>query len=197
MKNDYAALSDDELIVRLRAGENGIMEYLLDKYKTLVRKSARVLYLEGGDQEDLLQEGMLGLFKAIQSYEPDREASFFTYAGQCINNQMYSAVTSSKRKKHTILNESIPLSDLEKKENTSDVLYVKDPENIILEQEAEEQLLARIREKLSPMENKVLVMFLAGMNYKEIGDQLGKNEKAIDNALQRIKTKVRSFREKQ
>lgn len=194
MKMNYDGIPDDELIVRLKNGESGIEDYLLDKYKTLVRKNARVLYLEGGDREDLLQEGMLGLFKAIHAYDPDREASFYTYASQCITHQMYSAVSSARRKKHTILNESISLSDIEEKENTAEAFYVNDPENIILEQEAETQLLEKIKKSLSPMENKVLSMFLEGMSYKEISQKLCKSDKSVDNALQRIKTKIRALK---
>lgn len=195
MKTDYNGFTDEELIRRLKSGETEIEDYLLEKYKTLVRKNARVLYLEGGDREDLLQEGMLGLFKAILAYDPDREASFYTFANQCITNQLYSAVASAKRKKHTILNESLSLSDIEDKENGVETSYVSDPENIILEKEAEDQLLEKIYNSLSPMENKVLSLFLEGMSYKEIGKRLGKTEKSVDNALQRIKNKVRACRE--
>ena len=109
----YDAYSDEELIQMLREGETPVAEYLMDKYKTLVRKKARALYLAGGDHEDLIQEGMLGLYKAIREYQPDKEASFQTFAGLCISRQMYSAVVSAQRKKHHPLNTSISLNELE------------------------------------------------------------------------------------
>lgn len=194
MKPDYSHLSDEDLILRLRNGETETENYLLEKYKALVRKNARVLYLDGGDKEDLLQEGMLGLFKAIRSFEPDRGASFFTYANQCIMNQMFSAVSSAKRKKHSILNESVPLSEIDDASQEAAFIYADGPEAFILEQEAEAQLRSRIEKALSPMENKVLAQYLQGMNYREIAEQTGKSEKSIDNALQRIRRKVKEVR---
>ena len=100
MVKDYDTCTDEELIARLRAGEREITDYLIDKYKSLVRTRARALYLVGGDHEDLIQEGMLGLFKAVRDYKPGKEASFATFAGLCIDRQMYSAVASSQRQKH-------------------------------------------------------------------------------------------------
>lgn len=194
MKPDYSHLSDEDLILRLKNGETETENYLLEKYKALVRKNARVLYLDGGDKEDLLQEGMLGLFKAIRSFEPDRGASFFTYANQCIMNQMFSAVSSAKRKKHSILNESVPLSEIDDASQEAAFIYADGPEAFILEQEAEAQLRSRIEKALSPMENKVLAQYLQGMNYREIAEQTGKSEKSIDNALQRIRRKVKEVR---
>lgn len=195
MRRDYGEFSDEELIGRLKEGDSQIENYLLDKYKTLVRKNARVLYLEGGDKEDLLQEGMTGLFKAIRSYEPDRGASFATYANQCISNQMFSAVTSAKRKKHSILNESVSIYEIKESGAESASLYADGPEEIILEREAADQLHARIKKALSPMENRVLEMYLQGMGYREIALRIGKTEKSIDNALQRIRSKVKTVRE--
>ena len=191
---DYSGISDEELIRRAGAGESEIENYLLDKYKTMVRKNARVLYLEGGDKEDLLQEGMLGLFKAIRSYEPGKGASFATYANQCITNQMFSAISAAKRKKHAILSESVSLSEIGEAAQEAAFAYAEDPEEIVIEREAEAQLKEQIRKTLSPMENRVLDHYLQGMNYREIAAKLGKPEKSIDNALQRIRTKVRAVR---
>lgn len=191
----YEEQTDEELIRRLRSGETEIEGYLCNKYKALVRKKARALYIEGGDSEDLLQEGMVGLFKAVRAYDENREASFFTFASQCITNQMYSAVSSSKRKKHSILNESLSLSEVADENSGHQAPYVSGPERMIIEKEDEDQLIKSIREKLSPMENKVLDLFLDGLSYKEIGQTLGKSEKSIDNALQRIKGKIREIRE--
>jgi len=193
----YEEQTDEELIRRLREGETGIEEYLCNKYKALVRKKARVLYIEGGDNEDLLQEGMLGLFKAVRAYDENREASFFTFASQCISNQMYSAVASAKRKKHSILTESLPLSELSDDHLGVQANLVKEPERMIIEKEDEDRLMRSIREKLSPLENKVLTLFLDGLSYKEIGQKLGKSDKSIDNALQRIKGKIRSLKDEE
>ena len=111
MVKDYDTCTDEELIARLRAGEREITDYLIDKYKSLVRTRARALYLVGGDHEDLIQEGMLGLFKAVRDYKPGKEASFATFAGLCIDRQMYSAVASSQRQKHQPLNSFVSLSE--------------------------------------------------------------------------------------
>ena len=104
MEKQYEALTDEELIEKLRAGESGVMDFLLEKYKYLVRKKANAVFLLGGDTDDLIQEGMIGLFKAIRDYRSDREASFFHFAELCINRQLYSAVEASNRKKHVPLN---------------------------------------------------------------------------------------------
>ena len=106
----YDHVSDEELIARLRAGESAVSDYLMEKYKGLVRKKARAMFLIGGDTDDLIQEGMIGLFKAIQDYQPDKEASFLTFARLCIDRQVYSAIQSSRRQKHQPLNSYISLS---------------------------------------------------------------------------------------
>ncbi len=193
----YEEQTDEELIKRLRGGETEIEEYLCNKYKALVRGKARALYIEGGDSEDLLQEGMLGLFKAVRAYDESREASFFTFASQCITNQMYSAVLSANRKKHSILNDSLPLSEIADESAGLSAPFVNGPERMIIEKEDEDRLIRRIREKLSPMENKVLILYLNGLSYREIGRKLNKSDKAIDNALQRIKGKIREIEDNQ
>lgn len=193
----YEEQTDEELIKRLRGGETEIEEYLCNKYKALVRGKARALYIEGGDSEDLLQEGMLGLFKAVRAYDESREASFFTFASQCITNQMYSAVLSANRKKHSILNESLPLSEIADENAGLSAPFVNGPERMIIEKEDEDRLIRKIREKLSPLENKVLILFLNGLSYREIGRKLNKSDKAIDNALQRIKGKIREIEDNQ
>lgn len=174
----------------LRGGEREIADYLMDKYKNLVRKKARALYLAGGDQEDLLQEGMLGLFKAVQEYQPEREAGFSTFASLCISNQMYKAVTSSQRRKHQPLNNSLSLSELEE-EHAWNLMTEVSPEEILLEQERSDHLNRRIEAVLSPFERQVLELYLGGYDYIRIGEQLHKPPKSVDNALQRIRKKVR------
>ena len=185
----FKGKSDEELIGLLRAGNRDVEDYLMNKYKNLVKNKARQLYLAGGDRDDLLQEGMWGLFKAIREYRPDREASFFTFAELCITRQMYSAIAASQAKKNSILNESLSLSDIHEMTGS----YEEGPEVVMLERENEKELQRRIRAKLSTLEGQVLDGYLSGMDYREIAEELGKPPKSIDNALQRIKTKIRNM----
>lgn len=189
MKN-YDGYTDEQLIEILRRGEREIADFLVDKYKNLVRKKARALYLAGGDHEDLLQEGMLGLFKAVQEYQPGKDASFYTFASACVSNQMYKAVTSSQRQKHQPLNNSLSLNELED-EKTWNLVTEDSPEKILLEQEQSEHISNRIAEVLSPFERHVLELYLEGDDYIKIGEKLHKSPKSVDNALQRIRRKVR------
>ena len=186
----YDHISDEELIGRLRAGESEISDYLMEKYKGLVRKKARALFLIGGDTDDLIQEGMIGLFKAVQDYQPDKEASFQTFARICIDRQVYSAIQSSRRQKHQPLNSYVSLSENGEETEFVDV-QAEDPETIIIDRENTENLQVQIKENLSVMENKVLECYLEGNDYNRIAQLLGKTPKSIDNALRRIRTKIR------
>lgn len=188
----YEKCTDEELIARLRAGEEEISDYLMEKYKGFVRKKARAMYLIGGETDDLIQEGMIGLFKAIQSYHPDREASFRTFAGMCIDRQLYSAIQNSNRQKHMPLNAYISLSE-EKESEELEASWWENPENIIIDQESTEILEQEIHKVLSPMENKVLEYYLKGYGYIQIAELMGKTPKSIDNALQRMRGKIRNF----
>lgn len=192
---DYGKYSDEELLSRFGKNKTDIMEYLLGKYKPLVRKKANALYLIGGDTDDLIQEGMIGLFKAVESFDVGRDTSFFHFAELCITRQMYSAVEASRRKKHAPLNSYVSLYD-EAGENgvrLADVLSEegeKNPERMFIDRETFLQDLEKLSENLSTMERQVLDGILEGLNYKQIAAKLGKSPKAIDNALQRIKRKV-------
>ena len=186
----YDNISDEELIARMRGGEKGIEDYLMEKYKGLVRQKARAMYLIGGDTDDLSQEGMIGLFKAVRDYQPDREASFVTFARMCIDRQLYSAIQNSNRQKHMPLNCYVSLSQ-EEEEASGLEQWVENPESIIIGQESMRDLQHKIYSSLSPMENKVLEHFLNGKSYVQIGEIMGKTPKSIDNALQRIRSKVR------
>lgn len=188
----YAKCTDEELIARLRSGEAEISDYLMEKYKGFVRKKARTMFLIGGETDDLLQEGMIGLFKAVQSYQPDKEASFQTFAGMCIDRQLYSAVQNSNRQKHKPLNSYISLSE-EQESNELEASWWENPENIIIDQESVKNLEQEIRRVLSPMENRVLEYYLKGYGYVRIAEMMGKTPKSIDNALQRIRGKIRNF----
>ena len=187
----YDHVSDEELIARLRAGESAVSDYLMEKYKGLVRKKARAMFLIGGDTDDLIQEGMIGLFKAIQDYQPDKEASFLTFARLCIDRQVYSAIHSSRRQKHQPLNSYISLSQNEEESELVDV-QAEDPESIIIDRENTLHLQEQIKENLSVLENKVLDCYLEGNDYNSIAQILGKSPKSIDNALRRIRSKIRS-----
>lgn len=191
----YSKYSDEELIQRLRAGETGIADYLIEKYKYLVRRKARAMFLIGGDTDDLIQEGMIGLFKAVRDYHPGKEASFVTFAQICIDRQIYSAVQSSNRQKHMPLNTYISLSQ-EDEESPLAQAWVETPEEIIIDRENTRALEDEIKSALSPMENTVLNYYLEGKSYADIGMLMDKNPKSVDNALRRIRTKIRNYLEK-
>ena len=198
---DYKACSDEEPIDRLRAGETDITEYLCDKYKDLVRKGARSMFILGGDTEDLIQEGMIGLFKAVRDYDSGRDASFFTFAELCINRQIYTAVQASRRKKHIPLNEAVSFySQGDNREEDGRLLLeeltdeaMPDPERLFLDKERWEELEKMIESSLSPFEKQVFDLYLTQMSTAQIARVLGKNEKSTDNALQRLKGKLRKI----
>ena len=193
----YEAFSDEELIEKLRQGENDITDYILEKYKPLVRKKTNAMYLIGGETEDLIQEGMIGLIKAIRDYRPDKDASFYHFAELCINRQLYSALEASNRKKHQPLNSYISLSDQDNQGAVAAELLVdqeRGPEQMVIEQELWEEYKKRLEQNLSKMENKVLQYYLDGNHYIQIAEIMGKSPKSIDNALQRIRQKIRQIK---
>ena len=189
MKN-YEEYTDEELVDRLHQGENEIMDYILEKYKPLVRKQTNALFLIGGENEDLIQEGMIGLFKAIRDYDDTKEATFFYFAQLCIKRQLASALEASNRKKHIPLNNYVSFSSDENDNGTALEATisqgVESPEQMVLEQ---------IRAKLSKMEKEVLNFYLEGYNYTQIAKIMEKTPKSIDNALQRIRQKIRGVLE--
>ena len=192
----YEAFSDEELIEKLRQGEDDITDYILEKYKPLVRKKTNAMYLIGGETEDLIQEGMIGLFKAIRDYKPDKDASFYHFAELCINRQLYSALEASNRKKHQPLNSYISLSEQEHPDAVAAELLVdkeSGPEQTVIEQEVWEEYKKRLAQNLSRMENQVLQYYLDGNHYIQIAEMMGKSPKSIDNALQRIRQKIRQM----
>ena len=198
--SDYYNCTDEELIDRLRAGETQIAEYLCDKYKNLVRKGARSMFILGGDTEDLIQEGMIGLFKAVRDFDSGRDASFFTFAELCINRQIYTAVQASRRKKHVPLNEAVSLYSQVDPTGEGEGRFLleelanddgQDPEKVVLDRERLEELEKVIEETLSPFEKQVYDLYLTQMSTSNIAKILGKNEKSTDNALQRLKAKLK------
>ncbi|MBD5463621.1 MAG: RNA polymerase sporulation sigma factor SigH [Lachnospiraceae bacterium] len=200
---DYEKCSDEELIVRLRDGESAITDYIMDKYKNLVRSKAKSMYILGADREDLIQEGMIGLFKAIRDYDTGRDASFFTFADLCVSRQMYTAVQAAGRQKHTPLNTYISLyanasenggaEGGEEWELIDSMLSQseRNPEELLIDRENVELLEKIIEKELSSFENQVLDLYLTGMKYSQIAKVLGRDDKSTDNALQRIKSKLR------
>ena len=201
MSKQYDGVSDEELIDRLRQGENGITDHLLDKYKNLVRSNAQTMYILGADNDDLIQEGMIGLFKAIRDYDSGRDASFFTFADLCISRQMYNAVQASQRQKHIPLNTYISLYaqvDKDSEEGQELGEMISSPtepslEEMVIGKETAKALEDQIAQELSEFENQVLDLHLTGMTYVQIAKVLGRDEKSTDNALQRVKTKVKKL----
>lgn len=200
MSGDYEQYSDEELIVRLRDGEERITDYIMDKYKNLVRSKAKSMYILGADREDLIQEGMIGLFKAIRDYDIGRDASFFTFADLCVSRQMYTAVQAAGRQKHAPLNTYISLyaNSSEKDEgeewemiNSLISKSERNPEELLIDRENVELIEKTIEKELSSFEKQVLDLYLTGMKYTQIARVLGKDDKSTDNALQRIKNKLK------
>ena len=200
--NEYKELSDEELIVRLRNGETKIVDYIMDKYKNLVRGKAKAMFLIGGDNDDLIQEGMIGLYKAIRDYNPDKGVVFMVFASLCINRQIMTAVTAYNRQKNAPLNTYISLDtpvtdELGEDAILSDVIASEDernPEELFIAKEQSGQLIARVFESLSKMERQILELYVEGMSYAEIAASLNKTTKAVDNAIQRIRNKINSIR---
>ncbi len=197
---EYGLCSDGELIDRLRRGEEPIMDYICDKYKNLVRSKAKSMFILGADNEDLIQEGMIGLFKAVRDFDSGRDASFRTFAELCISRQMYTAVQASKRQKHAPLNTYISLDGADASQDGQDGVELKElladraeqsPEELFLDKERVAYLEEKIDRELSDFERQVLDLYMTGMSYSEIARVLGRDEKATDNALQRLKAKIK------
>ena len=200
MQENYNGCTDEELLIRLRDGEQGITDYIMNKYKNLVRSKAKSMYILGADSEDLIQEGMIGLFKAIRDYDSGRDASFFTFADLCVSRQMYTAVQASRRQKHIPLNNYVSLygnvtvnrdGEEEALVNVLSSRTGQNPEDLVIDRENVDRLEMLIERELSSFEKQVLDLYLTGMGYQQIAKVLGRDDKSTDNALQRIKTKLR------
>ena len=188
---EYQQYADEELIQRLRAGESDIEDYLMEKYKPMVLAKARVMYLIGGDTDDLIQEGMIGLIKAVRDYKKDKNSSFYTFANLCVERQLYKAIEASNRQKNQPLNGYISLSE----ESSEEILFdqwEESPEAILVDKEKADSRMDRIQKVLSPFENHVLELHLKGYTYIQIAEMMDKAPKSIDNVIQRIRSKVRN-----
>ena len=197
----FKQATDEELILWYRDGEEDAAAYIMNKYKNLVRSKAKSMFILGADTEDLIQEGMIGLFKAVRDYDLGRDASFYTFADLCISRQMYTAVQSSNRKKHMPLNSYISLYSLRENGENSDEgeefinildnVKIKNPEQVLIDKENVLSLEKIIEEELSSFEKQVFDLYITGMSYSEIARVLGRDERSTDNALQRTKAKIR------
>ena len=195
-------LTDEQLVLMAREGSETAEEILIEKYKGLVRAKAKAYFIAGAEAEDVVQEGMIGLMKAVRSFDADREASFKTYAGTCINNQILKAIRKAEREKNQPLNDAISLDNrLREKDDDltiGDIIkgsMFDEPEEKVIYEDTLERLGNISRQIFSPLESKVLRAKIAGKNYQEIAEELGKSPKTIDNALQRIRKKIMAFLE--
>ncbi|MCQ2507755.1 MAG: RNA polymerase sporulation sigma factor SigH [Dorea sp.] len=197
----YKHMSDEQLIRKLREGESPVTDFLMEKYKNLVRKEANAMFLLGGETDDLIQEGMIGLFKAIHDYNLEKDTSFFSFASLCIRRQMYSAIEASQRKKHAPLNSYVSIYDENSEApailDTIQAESLSNPEELLLSREYTESLEAKLEESLSSLEKKVLYLHLMGTNYRKIAELIDKSPKTVDNALQRIKAKTQKILEEE
>ncbi len=200
---DTILTSDEELIISLRDGDARAIEVIIDRYKELVRKKAGSMFILGADRDDLIQEGMIGLYNAVRDYDAGRDASFYTFADLCVSRQMYKAVEAGNRKKHAPLNSYVSIYDDEKESDSSGdgsallekILSEtgKSPEDMVIDREQTQILEQKIYDSLSDFERKVLNLRLTGLEYTDIARILGRDAKSTDNALSRIKAKVRKI----
>lgn len=201
---DYNKMTDEQLITKLHTGDNKIIDFLMEKYKGMVRQKARAMYLCGGENDDLIQEGMIGLFKAIRDYNLESEASFVSFAQLCVSRQMYSAIRASQRQKHMPLNSYVSIYETRMENMDGVQLTLADtiaagadsnPEEVLLGEEYVQSFEDELKERLSKLENRVFSLHLLGMDYLQIAEVVDKSPKAVDNALQRMKAKAKALME--
>jgi len=199
----FEELGDEEVVAFARDGDDLALEYLIHKYKNFVRAKARSYFLIGADREDIIQEGMIGLYKAIRDFRADKLASFRAFAELCITRQIITAIKTATRQKHIPLNSYVslnkPLYDDESDRTLEDVLSgnkVSDPEELVISREEFLDIESKMSEFLSDLEWSVLMLYLEGKSYQEIAEQLSRHVKSIDNALQRVKRKLERYLEK-
>ncbi len=193
----FAEMPDEEIVSHAQAGDNKAVEYILEKYKGLVKARARAYFLIGADAEDLIQEGMIGLYKAIRDFKGEKQVGFAAFADICTTRQIVTAVKTATRQKHTPLNNYVSFNKRISTDDTEKTMLdylseklISDPEQIVINQESFESVNRKISSILSDFEMRVLELYLSGSSYQEIADALGKSAKSIDNALQRTKRKI-------
>ena len=200
LSSHFEGVADEEAVAQAQQGDTNAVDYLLYKYKNFVRSKARSYFLIGADHEDIVQEGMIGLFKAIRDYQAERLSSFRAFAELCITRQIITAIKTATRQKHVPLNSYIslnkPIYDEESDRTLMDVIVegrAQNPEELIIGQEDLVSIRDRVDQVLSGLEQDVLNAYLDGKSYQEIADKLGRHVKSIDNALQRVKRKLEKF----
>ena len=193
-------MTDEEIVEIARVGDIDAQEYLINKYKNYVRAKARTYFLLGVDKEDLIQEGMIGMYKAIRDFRSDKLSSFRAFAELCITRQIITAIKTATRQKHIPLNSYVslnkPIYDEDSDRTLLDVITgnkVTDPEELIISREEFTEIETKMGELLSSLEWKVLMYYLEGKSYQEIAEDLGRHVKSIDNALQRVKRKLEKY----
>lgn len=197
LDDNYDKMLDEELVCLARNGETDAEEYLINKYKNFVKAKSKCYFLIGGDKDDIYQEGMIGLYKAIRDFKPDKLSSFRAFAELCITRQIITAIKTATRQKHIPLNSYIslnkPVYDDESDRTLMDILstiHVSDPEELIINNEEKKKIRTAMSQVLSDLEIEVLKCYLEGKSYQEIACDLERHEKSIDNALQRVKRKL-------
>ncbi|WP_419884051.1 RNA polymerase sporulation sigma factor SigH [Peribacillus sp. B-H-3] len=204
MRHDekYLQFDDDVLIDLVHKGDSEALDFLIHKYRNFVRAKARTYFLIGADKEDIVQEGMIGLYKAIRDFKGDKLSSFKAFAELCITRQIITAIKTATRQKHIPLNSYIsldkPIYDEESDRTLMDVISgtkAQDPEELIISQEEFDDIELKMAELLSDLERKVLSLYLDGQSYQEISEELNRHVKSIDNALQRVKRKLERYLE--
>jgi RNA polymerase sporulation-specific sigma factor len=198
----YSAMLDEEVIVDAKTGDVTAIEYLINKYKSFVRAKARTYFLIGADREDIIQEGMIGLYKAIRDFREDKLSSFRAFAELCITRQIITAIKTATRQKHIPLNSYVslnkPIFDEESDRTLMDIISeerVSDPEEMMINREEFCGIELKMGEILSELEWEVLSLYLQGKSYQEISEELDRHVKSIDNALQRVKRKLEKYLE--
>ena len=199
---DFTELEDEAIIELVHKGNSDALDFLIHKYRNFVRAKARSYFLIGADREDIVQEGMIGLYKAIRDYKGDKLSSFKAFAELCITRQIITAIKTATRQKHIPLNSYVsldkPIYDEESDRTLMDVISgakVLDPEELIINQEEFDHIEIKMAELLSDLERKVLSLYLDGQSYQEISEELNRHVKSIDNALQRVKRKLERYLE--
>lgn len=197
---DFSTLPDDEIIAIIHEGNTDALDFLITKYRSFVRLKGRSYFLIGGDREDIIQEGMIGLYKAIRDFRPDRLSSFKGFAELCITRQIITAIKTATRQKHIPLNSSVSLDRPVYTEDSERTLLemlsgpiLDDPEDLIIHKEDFKHLEEEMNKVLSPLEKQVLALYLDGRTYQEISFELNRQVKSVDNALQRIKRKLELY----
>ena len=198
---DFDNLSDEELVELSVTGDKSATEYILNKYKNFVKAVVRMYFLVGADRDDVVQEGMIGLFKAIRDFDSSKQASFKSFAEMCVKRQVLTAIKNATRQKHIPLNSYVSLSKPVYSDENSDETLMDtlpgfesiDPEELFIGKENISNLGVKIEENLSKLEKEVLSMYLSGISYQEIAKLMGRPPKSIDNALQRVKKKLEKF----